>query len=295
MTPPPVWQRLIRGGLLAIMVAAVTTVFVTESDPGPLFWAATAAFLVAYVGYLFTNGDAPHPLPDEDGHGGWSIPPRVHLVVLAVAVPLAGVGIINADSMGSTILYGLALVVGVMHVPTVLVALARERAARQADEDADEDEADEIPDDVPADAAVPRGGVAGFWDGLEAYGPGYTHGPVYVRTGLVAWTLPWTDEPVRCPDCGQTVGLALVYLEGYPRTARFRCTSCGTTWRDPVWSTADAVDHVETTSVSTVPVGQDTRDADPDMAYLAEMMRREAGNTPRRDPRDGADDEGALW
>lgn len=139
------------------------------------------------------------------------------------------------------------------------------------------------PDEVPDTAAAldtPGGAAAGFWDGLAAYGPGYAHGTVFVRTDPAGWEHGLWPAPT-CPDCGSGDGLSLVWLEDRPDLARLWC-ACGTTWTHPAWctpmGTAWALDADEGHEGGHERAGADV---DPRLAHLAEMIRRQAGNAPR--------------
>lgn len=149
-------------------------------------------------------------------------------------------------------------------------------------------------DGVPDTAAAldaPGGTAAGFWDGLAAYGPGYAHGVVFVRTDPAGWEHGLWPAP-GCPDCGSGDGLSLVWLEDRPDLARLWC-SCGTTWTHPAWctdmGTAWALDTDEGHEGGHE---RDGADVDPRLSHLAEMIRRQAGNTPRRG---GGGDPDDIW
>lgn len=137
--------------------------------------------------------------------------------------------------------------------------------------------------DTAAGAALPGGADAGWWDGLDTFGPGYAHGTVFVRTDPGGWAYGSRPAPV-CPSCHMDRGISLVWLEDRPDLARLLC-SCGTPWTHSAWCRGPGAEWALTQDEA----GTDGHvragaDVDPRLAYLAEMIRRQAGNTPRRRP-----------
>lgn len=137
--------------------------------------------------------------------------------------------------------------------------------------------------DTAAGAALPGGADAGFWDGLDTFGPGYAHGVVFVRTDPGGWAYGSRPAPV-CPTCHMDRGISLVWLEDRPDLARLLC-SCGTPWTHSAWCRGPGAEWALTQDADEggghVRAGADV---DPRLAYLAEMIRRQAGNSPRRRP-----------
>lgn len=141
-------------------------------------------------------------------------------------------------------------------------------------------------------SSTPTGATAGYWDGLKTHGPGYTADSVHCRVSAGTWP----DRPhavntdvVSCA-CGNRQGLALIWLTSRPDLTLFRCP-CGISWRDPAWSTPDAVAFLMDQQVIGEAGPTDPAEADPAMTYLGEMLKREAGNEPRPHTKE-ADD---LW
>lgn len=211
-----------------------------------------------------------------------STPARHRLVLVGLAL-VAGAGAALYLLAGDTLAVrlGSAVLVGGAALAALAVVSGRDEDTTPQDHPRDHGQADEITADMVL--AAPGGTAAGWRDGLDVYGPGYALGALQVRTNPGVWPR-WPrgsrPDPVACPVCGTARGLALVWLDGRPDVATFRCP-CGATWRDPGWATAAAVALVLAQDEGGGgPTPGAVRDADPGVAYVAEMLRREAGNTP---------------
>ena len=141
---------------------------------------------------------------------------------------------------------------------------------------------DVVPD-TAAGATAPGGADAGFWAGLDIYGPGMAvEGTVYVRRDPGGWDNGTWPAP-SCPECHTGRDLWLMWLEDRPRLARLVC-SCGTSWSHSAWCTPAGTAWALTQDADEDTGGQvrASGDVDPVLAYWGQMIRRQAGNTPRR-------------
>lgn len=122
------------------------------------------------------------------------------------------------------------------------------------------------------------GGTDGWWDGMQRFGPGYTPGPVQMRTTPEPW--PHTTGTVAtCPRCEGRNNLSLLWPHARPDLAHLMCPWCQTAWSDPEWSGTDPIARVLNAPITGGPGEQDEADIAPEVAYLTEYLRRMAGNT----------------
>ena len=122
------------------------------------------------------------------------------------------------------------------------------------------------------------GGTDGWWDGMRSFGPGYTPGPVQMRTTPEPW--PHTTGTVAtCPRCEGRNNLSLLWPTTRPDLAHLMCPWCQTAWPDPEWSGTAPIARVLQTPITGGPGEQDEADIAPEVAYLTEYLRRMAGNT----------------
>lgn len=122
------------------------------------------------------------------------------------------------------------------------------------------------------------GGPEGWWDGMRRFGPGYTPGPVQMRTTFEPW--PHMDGTVAtCPRCQARNHLSLLWPDSRPDLAHLMCPWCQSAWPDLEWSGTGPVARVLQEPVTGGPGEQDEDDIAPEVAYLTEYLRRMAGNT----------------
>lgn len=110
-------------------------------------------------------------------------------------------------------------------------------------------------------------------------GPGYDPSPAYRVTSAGPWVRPGgPEEAARCPGCGATQGISLVWVEAREELARFVCSVDAVTWVDPGWANDDAIAWVvRQPRDATWFTGPE--EGPPATVELVERMRREAGNS----------------
>ncbi|MFE9247160.1 HIT domain-containing protein [Nocardiopsis sp. NPDC006938] len=160
-----------------------------------------------------------------------------------------------------------------------LLGAVRARTAPTSTRPEDQDE--EPRDGCVEEPVLPLGigGPEGWLDGLDRFGRGYTPGAVQVRTSTTPWSHTDTDTVATCPQCETTTGLSLVWPETRPDVAHLMCPWCHVAWPDHVWTGPEAIRHVLDQTLTDSSVLRADDDSAPEVAYLAEYLRRKAGNT----------------
>src|SRR5690625_2470227 len=265
---------------------AACLVVVVATTPGVVYWSAVTVAGACLAVWLVRPPDTP-ALP-------WLIHPYVHAVVVAAGIIFTVRGLVIADrdhtTVTSALVDGMPYLIGtgilVLYLPGVIMGVAMAVVGHRPDPEDQADQAEDTPEVI--DHHTWRAGSAasdaGWWAGYDAYGPGYTRGPVHHHLNPRTWpAMPDVPEGpvVDCPECGTTTGIGVLWLESRPELAQFVCSGCQHAWRDPSYARAEILAHlVEEARMDNPARGMLPSDVAPEVAYQAEMIRREAGNTP---------------
>src|SRR5699024_7042664 len=153
----------------------------------------------------------------------WLIHPYIHAVALAAGIIFALRGVVLTDrdhtTVTSALVEAMPYLIGLgilgMYLPAVIMGVAMTVVGhRPAPAPADEDAPGIITHHMQQARTSARD--AGWWAGYDAYGPGYTRGPVHHHRNTGTWP-PMPDLPegpvIDCPSCGATTGLGVLWLE----------------------------------------------------------------------------------